>query len=328
MGSAISANLLGNPTANGVSFTIGAAGSPNVVQAKGQTIALPTGSFSTLNLLAIGVNGNQARQSFVIHYTDGSSQTVSQSISDWFTPQTYPGETTAITMAYRNGGSGGRDNRTFRVYAYVFQLDNSKVVSSITLPNNGNVELIAITAAGATGGPAPVSPATNLNAVAATNQVNLSWTAAVGTVTGYNVFRGSASGGESGTPLNPTPLAAGATSYQDTGAAPGGTYYYVVQALNGAASSPNSNEVHATVAGTGATNQVNLAAAFNRTGITADGATFSGGFDGVGAALSANLLGSSLTANGATFMIGAAARRTSCNRGRKASHCQTDRSRR
>jgi arylsulfate sulfotransferase len=52
---------------------------------------------------------------------------------------------------------------------------------------------------------------------------------------------------------------------------------------------------------------VDLSSAFNRTGIVVDGTTFgSSGLDGVGFALSAHLLGTSLTAGGATFRLGPA----------------------
>ena len=55
------------------------------------------------------------------------------------------------------------------------------------------------------------------------------------------------------------------------------------------------------------TTQVNLSSAFNRTGIVADGATFGGGgLDGNGTAYSSSLLGTSLTAGGATFNLGPA----------------------
>ena len=53
-----------------------------------------------------------------------------------------------------------------------------------------------------------------------------------GTITGYNVYRGTAAGGESTTPINSSPLAATATSYADTTAVAGNTYYYVVKAIN------------------------------------------------------------------------------------------------
>ena len=38
-----------------------------------------------------------------------------------------------------------QDNRTFRLYAYSFLLTSGKVLSSITLPNNGNVAIVAMT---------------------------------------------------------------------------------------------------------------------------------------------------------------------------------------
>ena len=51
---------------------------------------------------------------------------------------------------------------------------------------------------------------------------------------------------------------------------------------------------------------VALTSAFNRTGIVSDGSTFGGGFDSDGFALSANLLGASVTWNRNTFNLGAA----------------------
>ena len=48
-------------------------------------------------------------------------------------------------MNYRNTASGGRDTRAFDVYDYSFTLDNTKTVASITLPNDNNVKLLAIT---------------------------------------------------------------------------------------------------------------------------------------------------------------------------------------
>ena len=131
----------------------------------------------------------------------------------------------------------------------------------------------------------------------------MSWTAAGGTVTGYNVYRGTTAGGESTTPLNSSPLAATATSYADTTVAPGNTYYYVVKAINGAAISPASNEVHATTPQSHSTAQVDLTGQYNLPGITANGQRFSGGLDGGGDALSATALGTSQTWNGVKFNI-------------------------
>ncbi|PYX91112.1 MAG: hypothetical protein DMG67_11130 [Acidobacteria bacterium] len=145
-GSAYSANLLGSSvTFNGATFTLGAANSSNDVSTAGQTITLPSGQFSSLRMLATGVNGNQASQTFVVHFSDGTSSTFTQSISDWFTPQSFAGESTAVSMPHRDNSDGTTDNRTFLLYGYSFALNNAKTVSSITLPNNANVEVLAIT---------------------------------------------------------------------------------------------------------------------------------------------------------------------------------------
>jgi hypothetical protein len=80
------------------------------------------------------------------------------------------------------------------------------------------------------------------------HDVILSWTAsATPGVMGYNVYRGTTSGGESSTPLNSTPV--NRTSYMDGNVTPGATYYYVVKAVasNGVSQSGKSNEVAATV---------------------------------------------------------------------------------
>jgi hypothetical protein len=144
-GAAYSSNLLGaTVTLNGATFNLGAANADNSIGAAGQAVALPAAQFSALKLLATGVQGNQTGQIFTVTYTDGTTQAFTQSLSDWFTPQNYAGETTKA-MAYRDLAGGTTDNRTFNVYAYSFALNSSKTVSSLTLPNNSNVQVLAIT---------------------------------------------------------------------------------------------------------------------------------------------------------------------------------------
>ncbi len=144
-GYAISEQLIGSSVSfGGHTFAIGPAGSNDVVSAAGQVITLPSGTDSTLSFLATGVNGNQASQNFVVTYTDGTTQTFTQSISDWFSPQNYAGESKAVTMAYRDASNGTKDNRTFYVYGYSFSLNTSKTVKSITLPSDANVEIFAV----------------------------------------------------------------------------------------------------------------------------------------------------------------------------------------
>jgi len=82
---------------------------------------------------------------------------------------------------------------------------------------------------------------------AGTHDVILSWTASVASgVAGYYVYRGTAAGGESSTPLNSTPSTG--TTYVDANVTPGTTYYYVVTAVGSdGVQSAASNETEATV---------------------------------------------------------------------------------
>jgi Abnormal spindle-like microcephaly-assoc'd, ASPM-SPD-2-Hydin len=76
--------------------------------------------------------------------------------------------------------------------------------------------------------------------------VDLTWTASTSPgVTGYDVYRGTSSGGESKTPLNTAPVSS--TSYVDESVTAGTTYYYVVTAVANGTQSADSNEASATV---------------------------------------------------------------------------------
>jgi hypothetical protein len=146
LGNSYSANLLtASRVLDGVLFDFGPANEPDVVACAGQSLALPSGQFSDLVLLATGVNGNQAGETLIVHYTDGTSTQVVQSFSDWFTPQKFVREYEAVAMAYRNLADGTKDKRTFNLYAYLFPLNRTKVVQSITLPDDANVVILAAT---------------------------------------------------------------------------------------------------------------------------------------------------------------------------------------
>ncbi|MGO8673157.1 MAG: malectin domain-containing carbohydrate-binding protein [Capsulimonadaceae bacterium] len=88
---------------------------------------------------------------------------------------------------------------------------------------------------------APAAP-TGLTATAGNGQVALAWTASSG-ATSYNVYRGTATGGESA-----TAIATGitTTSYTNTGLTNGTAYYFKVAALNASGTSAQSTEASAT----------------------------------------------------------------------------------
>ncbi|HEY7098447.1 MAG TPA: hypothetical protein VH437_17105 [Terriglobales bacterium] len=146
VGYSYSANLLGTSRVlSGTLFDLGTANLADAVGGSGQTISLPQGQYSALMLLATGVQGNQTSQGLMVNYSDGSSTHFVQSFSDWFTPQKYARELEGVAMAYRNYQDGTKDKRTFNLYAYRFNLDGTKGVESITLPNNAHVVVLAAT---------------------------------------------------------------------------------------------------------------------------------------------------------------------------------------
>ena len=97
---------------------------------------------------------------------------------------------------------------------------------------NGDSEGLAAEAS-AVPGIVPDAPA-GLAAVTGNGQVTLSWAAPASDggspVSGYNVYQGTSPGGETGTPVNGSPVTA--TSYTVTGLVNGTTYYFKVTAAN------------------------------------------------------------------------------------------------
>jgi hypothetical protein len=143
-GYAYSATLLGSSlTWNGNTYSFGSSGIADAVS--NITLPLPTGNYTTLSLLGTGVNANQPSQVFTVKYSDGTSTSFTQSMSDWFTPQNnYIGESKALPMAYRINTNGTLDNRTFYLYGYSFALNPAKTVASLTLPATRNVIVLAV----------------------------------------------------------------------------------------------------------------------------------------------------------------------------------------
>jgi hypothetical protein len=167
-GYTISGTLVGSTVTWGaVTFDLGAAGAANAVS--NSTIALPSGNYTTLNLLAAGVNGNQLHQKFVVTYTDGTTTTITQSMSDWFTPQNYTGESRAVTMAYVLTPTGAQRPGTYYLYGYSFAINSAKTVKSVTLPANRNVIVLGATLSG----PAVTPPATGATTVSLASTANV-----------------------------------------------------------------------------------------------------------------------------------------------------------
>ncbi len=94
-----------------------------------------------------------------------------------------------------------------------------------------------------TGSPGlPPGPPTSFTATGHRNQITLNWTAPVGGVSNYLVYRGTAAGGEATTPIaNVT-----GTTYQDDNVVAGTPYFYKVKANNSYGQSAFTEEKNAT----------------------------------------------------------------------------------
>jgi fibronectin type 3 domain-containing protein len=74
----------------------------------------------------------------------------------------------------------------------------------------------------------------------------LTWKASTDTVAGYNIRRATTPGGETGSPINSTPITG--LTYEDSNVVAGTTYYYVVTAVSSAGvESAPSNEAKDTI---------------------------------------------------------------------------------
>jgi hypothetical protein len=143
-GNTYAGNLLGTSlTYNGVTYTLSAAG-PNSA-ASVTKITLPAGNFTTLSLLGTGVNGNHLNQVFKVTYTDGTTTSFTQSMSDWaLGTQGYTGESVALTMPSYLLRSGAVQTANRYLYSYSFALNSAKTVQSLTLPLTSNVVVLAV----------------------------------------------------------------------------------------------------------------------------------------------------------------------------------------
>jgi hypothetical protein len=118
-------------------------GAPNVVQCDGRTVTIPATSAARVNLLGCAINDTQAGL-FRMNYSDGTSSAVTMRFTDWGAPSPRNTETVAIRFDRRNGPAGPVIAMT-SLYRYALPVDKTKRLVSITLPNNPNMKIFAVT---------------------------------------------------------------------------------------------------------------------------------------------------------------------------------------
>lgn len=135
------------PTSN--SQVGGRQGPHNVAQAKGQTIYMPSGTYTNLQLIGAGFDGTQSNQNITVNFADGTTATWTQTFSDWASTPS-PGSVSG--EAVMNGGTqinqlGNPVNRTANVYGYSYAIPAGKTVQSLTLPK-ASVGILGISLVG------------------------------------------------------------------------------------------------------------------------------------------------------------------------------------
>ena len=143
-GYSLSAQTLGQEqVGDEVVFRLGPQNAPDAVTSR--MVDLPAGRYSSLKILALAVDGNQTAQAFTVNYADGTSSTSDQSLHDWAESQNFTGESIAAELQYRDAADGSEDSGPFYARAYSFKLDAGRQVRSISLPQNRNVVVLAMT---------------------------------------------------------------------------------------------------------------------------------------------------------------------------------------
>jgi hypothetical protein len=300
-GYAYSENLIGASVVwSGVTFNIEGAGLPSAVNSA--TLALPAGNFSAIQLLGTAVQGSHVRQVFVVTYTDGTTDSFTQSMSDWTSPQGYAGESKALTMPYRVRPLGTTLSGSTYLYGYSFSLNSAKTVKSLALPKNRDIVVLAVALSSATGAP-PVSPTPTFSpppgSFSSSQTVALSDTLSTAAIH----FTTDGTTPSAGSPLYSGPLQIAQT-----------TTIRAIAVASGDTDSAVSTATYTITPQSTNTVDVNLTAASNVYAIFSNGSPVTnGGMDTYGYAYSENLIGASVAWSGATFNIEGAGQPSAVN---------------
>ncbi|KAA0934657.1 GH92 family glycosyl hydrolase [Streptomyces apricus] len=116
---------------------------PNFVEARGQSLLLPAGSYRSLRVVAAAHHGPVTTM-LTVRYTDGTDAQVPVAVGDWAgsAPQ---GSSVVLEMAHRIKRGQGVDGPPVRLFGATADLDASKTVRSVALQDDSRVQLYALT---------------------------------------------------------------------------------------------------------------------------------------------------------------------------------------
>jgi hypothetical protein len=135
-------SLSGTVVWNGLTFTIGPNNAPDAVS--NITIPLPAGNYNNLYMLGAMVNNIGASQTFIVTYTDNSTLTFTQNMSDWFNAKGWAGESVINCSEDRNFDNGSSQPDSACLFGYQIPLDSTKTVQSVQLPGTRNIVMVAM----------------------------------------------------------------------------------------------------------------------------------------------------------------------------------------
>jgi len=147
---------------NGMTFIMGPANAPDAVATPttdptcrgggcavgpAKVVPLPQGNYTNLYMLGAMVNNIGAGQTFIVTYTDNSTTTFNQNMSDWFNAAGWPGESVLNCSEQRNysdGTSHSVQPDSVCVYGYQIPLNANKTVKSVQLPDTRNIVILSM----------------------------------------------------------------------------------------------------------------------------------------------------------------------------------------
>ncbi|WP_051797058.1 GH92 family glycosyl hydrolase [Catenuloplanes japonicus] len=135
----------GPVTWNGVAFHAPdpAGTARNFLTAAGQSLVLPQGAHTSLEVVATSHNG-PVSGALTIGYADGSSESRAITVADWCGSAS-AGTTTVLSMPHRIKAGQGVDGPPVSLFGLSVPLASGKQIRSITLPNDTRLQLYALT---------------------------------------------------------------------------------------------------------------------------------------------------------------------------------------
>ena len=239
-------NTCGSSVAAGANCSISVTFTPAASGTRTATVTLTdnaTGSLQTVTLSGTGTSTTSTLSLSTTSLTFGSESVLTTSAPQSVTLTNTGSATLTISSIAVTGANASDYSQTGSCGSSIAAGANCTIAVLFT-PSAAGARTAALSIAdNASGSPQAVS----LSGTGG-HDVILSWVASTTSgIIGYNIYRGTTSGGESSTPLNSTPTSN--TTFADENVTAGALYYYVVTAVGagGVTVSAASNEASATV---------------------------------------------------------------------------------